>query len=403
MVHKDKSKPIVFTVCNLKYLDKALVLGESLYRSNKFELNIYIFDKQIKLPQLPDYIKIEWIEKIADNDFYKNAFKYDVIELTTAYKPYIAADLATKHSGKKIFFFDPDVMIFENLDEISDQLNTFDFVITPHRADIVYNPHDNLHLQRFGFFNLGFFALNPNKNSIDILNWWWKQCSQLAFNEVQSGMFTDQKWMSLSTFYFDNILILRNKSLNVSWWNLNERRINIIDNSFYVEEKPLVFYHFSAFGSKSKITNREFELGKNSNSILSKLAEVYDSNLSKYSTIKNLVSEYSFDYFNDGTYINPVLRRAYASSNLILSTDLNPFEKGKEIRSFIQRNFLESRGNSNLSFISHADRSKYSIYYKLFTKSLRLLLRVIGPNRFMALNRMMTYSSSLINYKDLWK
>ena len=77
MVHKDKSKPIVFTVCNLKYLDKALVLGESLYRSNKFELNIYIFDKQIKLPQLPDYIKIEWIEKIADNDFYKNGGRYE--------------------------------------------------------------------------------------------------------------------------------------------------------------------------------------------------------------------------------------------------------------------------------------------------------------------------------------
>lgn len=394
---------IAFTVCNLKYLDKALVLGESLNETNQIELIIYVFDKVCALPPFQDYISIVWIEDVADNQFYKNAFKYDVIELTTAYKPYLAMNLAIKNPENNILFFDPDIMIFENLIEITYELINYDFILTPHKSEIEYDPHKNIQLQKFGYFNLGFFAFKPNKNSIKILDWWWRQCKQMAFNEVHSGMFTDQKWMSLSTFYFDNILILRNKNMNVSWWNLHERKIEILNDSFVVEGKPLVFYHFSAFHSKSKITKREFELGENSNLILNKLAKVYSKKLLNYSNLKELIENYSFDYFNDGTYINPVLRRAYASSISILSRDINPFEKGKEIQSFVQRNFLESRGNSNFSFLSHADRSKYSIYYKLFTKSLRLLLRTFGPNRFMALNRMITYSSSLLNYKDLWK
>lgn len=45
----------------------------------------------------------------------------------------------------------------------------------------------------------------------------------------------------------------------------------------------------------------------------------------------------------------------------------------------------------------------FNIYYDTFTKALRLPLRVTGPSRFMALNRMITQSSNLISYKDLWK
>lgn len=403
MTETNKSNSIVFTVCNLKYLDKALVLGKSLYETNSIILKIYIFDRKIDLPPLPDYVSITWIEEIADYNFYVNAFKYDVIELTTSYKPFIAIDLAKRYPESKILFFDPDIMIFQNLEEISDRLNKYDFILTPHISEIQYDPNENIHLQRFGFFNLGFFAFAPTENSLNILNWWWKQCSEMAFNEVHSGMFTDQKWMSLLTFYFNNILILRAKNLNVAWWNLKERKIEILNSSFFIENEPLIFYHFSAFGSNSKITKREFELGENSVRTLNRLADVYAISLSKFSLFKKTVKNYSFDYFNDGSYINPVLRRAFASSIYSFKKDKNPFEKGKEIKNFMKRNYLESRDHTNFSFISHADKSKYSIYYNLFTKSLRLVIRIFGPNRFMAINRMMTYSSSLINYKDLWK
>lgn len=403
MTDTNNGNHIVFTVCNLKYLDKALVLGKSLYETNSIILKIYIFDRKIDLSHLPDYVSITWVEEIADDNFYVNAFKYDVIELTTAYKPFIAMHLAKRYPTNNILFFDPDIMIFQSLEEITNKLNNHDFVLTPHISEIQYNPNENIHLQRFGFFNLGFFAFTPTENSINILNWWWTQCSELAFNEVHSGMFTDQKWMSLVPFYFNKILILRDKNLNVAWWNLKERQIQIHEGSFYIENEPLIFYHFSAFGSNSKITKRDFDMGDNSDHILNNLANAYAINLSEFSFLKKIIRSYSFDYFNDGSYINPVLRRAYASSCSLTTNKINPFEKGVEIRGFMRKNYLNSRNDKNFSFISHGDRSKYDIYFRSYTWCLRMLLMLFGPNRFMALNRMITFSSSLIFYKDFWK
>ena len=103
-MNSDSINRIAFTVCNLGYLNKALVLANSLYQTNKLKTNIFIFDNKIDLPSFDDHIIITWIKDIAGNNFLKHAFKYNVIELTTAYKPFIAKKLIQSYD--QVFFFD---------------------------------------------------------------------------------------------------------------------------------------------------------------------------------------------------------------------------------------------------------------------------------------------------------
>ena len=66
-------------------------------------------------------------------------------------------------------------------------------------------------------------------------------------------------------------------------------------------------------------------------------------------------------------------------------------------------NFLNSRSKINMSLIGHQDKKTYSKSINFYFTLLRLILRFLGPNKFIALNRLMIYSTSFLNGKEYWK
>ena len=55
----------IFTVCNLAYLSKALVLAESLVKFNQPKLKIYIFDRKVEMDLPTDLAEFHWVEEIG--------------------------------------------------------------------------------------------------------------------------------------------------------------------------------------------------------------------------------------------------------------------------------------------------------------------------------------------------
>ena len=69
----------VFTVCNLAYLPKALVLAESLKTYANKQLKIFIFDKKEDHFNLSNFdIEVIWVEDLNIPNFLELAFKYDI-------------------------------------------------------------------------------------------------------------------------------------------------------------------------------------------------------------------------------------------------------------------------------------------------------------------------------------
>ena len=192
-----------FTVCNNAYLDRAIVLAESLFVNNNVVLKIYLFEKNI--PSLnKDISKICNIILIDDIKFERInelAFKYDVVEFTTSLKPYISLLLLRMY--EKVVFFDPDIYVLDSTKEIEILLDKQDVLLTSHfnipeLSDVEY---PDLGMMRFGSFNLGFFAVKNSFNGKAFLKWWNDKCLDQCFFETQFGISTDQKWVSIANAF----------------------------------------------------------------------------------------------------------------------------------------------------------------------------------------------------------
>jgi len=397
---------IVFTVCNVAYLRKACVLAESIKKHNNLKLKIILFDKKREIDVDTNFCDIYWIEDFEIPNFKSLAFKYDVIELTTALKSWIALKFLENKS--KLIFLDPDIMVFNSLNLIFDKLDSYPVVLTPHYFNPKYNGlTDDAALMRQGQYNLGFFAANSSKESINFLNWWSERCMVDCFIDTQGGLMNDQKWISIAPMFFPFIYTSYNPGLNVAFWNLDERDIFLDEKEakYLVNKKyELIFFHFSSFNSSDpkSLTKRKFNLGSNDITILSDLGFKYQHNLNKYiNSSKNIT--YSFDYMSNGVYISPTLRRAYAAHLDEFSNEDDPFDANSKVYEFAKKNSLFQRKNTKYLIEGYDTYSNHNLKFKIVYILMRFLLKLVGPNNFMNISRLFVYLSRYHKVKDLWK
>jgi hypothetical protein len=240
----DPNEVAVFTVCNLAYLPRALVLAESLTKHMSGRLKIILFDKKIELPLAANIAEILWVEELGVPNFYELAFMYDIIEFSTSLKPFFALKLLETH--KAVVFMDPDTCLFESLSPIFAELQKYPIILTPHYTKPQPNtPYESdMAMMRFGSFNLGFFAVNSSSEAHDFLAWWSERCIAFSFMESQFGLSTDQKWVTIAPCLFQGIHISFNLGYNVAPWNTYEREITKTDSGKFIINKifPLVFF-----------------------------------------------------------------------------------------------------------------------------------------------------------------
>ena len=112
---------------------------------------------------------------------------------------------------------------------------------------------------------------------------------------------------------------------------------------------------------------------------------------------------YSFDYMSNGSYISPTLRRAYVSVRDTLPDNHNPFESSGPVGSFASKNRLLEKNNSKYAYPSLKEATKHSKKFLLVYFLMRQALRVLGPNRFYDLSKLMVYLSIYRKNPSLWK
>ena len=108
-----KESLTVFTVCNVNFLSKALVLADSVFKNNGIKLNIYIFDRKREISFDKNVCTISWVVDLDVPQLKELAFKYDVTEFTTSLKPWITLMLLNQY--EKVVFLDPDIKVYNSL------------------------------------------------------------------------------------------------------------------------------------------------------------------------------------------------------------------------------------------------------------------------------------------------
>lgn len=225
-------------------------------------------------PQQEDFsiTEIESLPTMPLSEIEAMLRRYDILEANNNFKGAYLLYLLNHLKYDKVLLFDPDAYITGSLQSVFDALSQrhCGIVTTPHALDPV---EDNEHTQRdiaflkFGLLNLGFIGVRRSSPRVDqFLAWWQDRMATEGYYRPEEGLFSDQKWVDLAFTYFgDCHCALRDRSLNVAYWNMHDRarliRYDDKTRRTYVGSTPLTFFHFSAWNPDTDPTQLSKWLG----------------------------------------------------------------------------------------------------------------------------------------------
>ncbi len=257
------------------------------------------------------------IDQIGLPDHERMAAWYDVMELSTAVKPWLLRTLLERPGYDHVAYLDPDIRIFAPLEEIDRRVHAHDVVLTPHFNKPL--PRDGRKpaeedILIAGSYNLGFIALRAGKTADELLDWWSERLENHCLNEPEVGRFVDQRWIDLVPGIWSDVDVLRDPTYNIAYWNLATRSLEDDDSGGYrVDGKPLRFFHFSGFDPR-----RPKDLSKHQNRIkaaadpaLRRICRQYADELLAHGYEEAIGWPYGWNALPNGLRLDREARRAY--------------------------------------------------------------------------------------------
>jgi hypothetical protein len=313
----------IFTICAKNYFSLALALGQSIKLHHKeARFTIFVADGVDGLSlnyQQSSHQIIDARVTLPAEIFEDMAFKYDVTEFCTSFKPAAFKYLFLTEENSDLFcYLDPDTYLYSRLDPITDIDPYKTLYLVPHILEckvIDENPIPEYRHLFEGIFNLGFCAIRRTDAAKLILDWWDHRLRNYAYADYSDGLHTDQKWMDYAIVFFaDDLHVVRHYGANVAHWNLVERPITIRDGVYYAGSCPLIFFHFSGFDFKSdKLTKHSSE--QDQIKVLtvetSILAKEYREQVIGNGFINYIALPYVYSNFSNGALITKLHRRVY--------------------------------------------------------------------------------------------
>jgi glycosyltransferase involved in cell wall biosynthesis/SAM-dependent methyltransferase len=259
-----------------------------------------------------DELQIEGIERMRAS--------YEVIELSTAVKPWLLRHLLHEGEAEAVAYFDPDIQFFDSVEEIDDLMREHGLVLIPHTTAPM--PRDGRKPSESdiliaGAYNLGFIGLAKGNEADKLLDWWSERLSTDCVVDPEHGYFVDQRWVDLVPGIVEDVHLLRAPGYNVAYWNLPSRSFERSDGRYLVDGQPLRFFHFSGFDAErphllSKYQDR-ISLGKHR--VLRRICEEYaDALVARgYREVKDW--PYTYGKLPNGITLDRFMRSLYREAD----------------------------------------------------------------------------------------
>ena len=163
---------------------------------------IWLLDHQaIEAPAGVEILDVR--RSMTSAEFSALLLRYDILELATAVKPR-CLEFHFSEGADRVFYFDPDIFVYQPLDAAMSLLSQGAGVLTPHVLAPL--PRDgaapsDLDILRSGLYNLGFIGLRAGPETSAFLIWWGDWLKTHCFRDPASGVFTDQKWIDFAPLF----------------------------------------------------------------------------------------------------------------------------------------------------------------------------------------------------------
>lgn len=309
---------IFFTIVSRNYLAYALTLMQSLAAHHPDSRRyVALADRADGDPDLENPLfELVRIDELDLPDFDAFVFRYDILELNTAIKPYVFRYLRARHPGEAVVYLDADIVVIAPLQAATALLADGALaVLTPHlNAPTTDDRHPGeLAILRSGTYNLGFVAIGAHEHAAQLVDWWADKLEFGCIADPAAGLFTDQKWMDLVPGLFPDVRILRDDGYNLAYWNLAQRQVGRDGERWKANASDLVFVHFSGIDvDRPPLFSRHQDRYRRSNlGALEPLYADYLERLAANDHARHRAKPYAFGAFPDGEPVTRPLRAVY--------------------------------------------------------------------------------------------
>ena len=363
-----KEKLEVYTSICMNYLPKALVLGESLKKHNPgIKFYVILLEREIPKEVTKDMYQIidEIIlaKDLGYDNFDKFIFKHSIVEASTSVKGQALVYLL-ENVAEKVMYIDPDIKVYQKFTKLESLLEEHDIILTPHltipETQEIDIRNNELCALQHGVYNLGFIAVAGREEGMRFAKWWRDRLHLYCYDDIPSGIFTDQRWVDLAPAYFD-CYILKDLGHNMAPWNLSTRKLYRKNNKIVVNQKDeLVFFHFSGFDSGANLAVFSNYLSE-PDAIEFELRDEYVDDLKRME--QNTLGNYCWSYslYESGEKIDTNVRVAYRDRKYFDTIEESPFTKSNKY-------FYELFGLNSSNTIPTNESYKETKIYQLLRK-----------------------------------
>jgi SAM-dependent methyltransferase/glycosyltransferase involved in cell wall biosynthesis len=308
----------ICTIIARNYVAHARVLAESFQKVHPDgTCSVLVIDDPAGyIDPAEEPFELLTIDRIGLPDPARMAAAYDVMELSTAVKPWLLRTLLERPGVDSVIYLDPDIQVFDSLEEVVRRALSHDVVLTPHFT--VPLPRDGRKPSEediliAGSYNLGFIAVGPGQTAHALLDWWSERLENECLNEPAQGRFVDQRWIDLAPGLWPGIDVLRDTAFNIAYWNLPTRSLEDGSGGYRVDGEPLHFFHFSGFDPRrpTDLSKHQNRIDVAADPVLARICREYAAELLSHGFEEAIGWPYGWETMPGGVRLDRATRRAF--------------------------------------------------------------------------------------------
>jgi hypothetical protein len=250
-------KKYICTYFDFNYLPRGLALFYSIKKfHHDFELFVLTFDEQSY--SYLENLHEENLRLIASEKY--NSYFNTSVDRYPDKKQYFFS--ATPNLCSYLFDIDPaidillyldaDVYLFNSLDALYEEFGDSSIGITEHRV----NPILKLFVKHYGKYVIGVNLFRNSEVGLKCLKEWKNECSSWYPGKAGYPLkfFSDQIFLDSWETRYSEVKIIKNIGINTSYWNAANYTFRKINDEYFVDDQPLILYHFSSLRKENDTT-----------------------------------------------------------------------------------------------------------------------------------------------------
>ena len=237
------------TYFDSNYLTRGLITYDTLKQHSSREILLWVLCLDDKVYEFLSQSNLSGIKPIRLSELEAVDRALDAVKETRSRAEYyftctpcLAKFVLDENSEiSDITYIDSDLCFFDDPELIYSEIGENSIAITPHRFSVC-----NKFREQWGIYNVAFNYFRRDEDGLICLNWWRDRCLEWCYDRLKDGKFADQKYLDDWPNRFDGVKIIDHPGVNLALWNLDDVKLEIINKKIYVNNLPLIFYHFHA-------------------------------------------------------------------------------------------------------------------------------------------------------------